>query len=248
MKKLFAIILSVIITLSVFAGCRLSTNGEQSALQGDDAAPEELLITVPDLIGMTLDDAREIIERSGLRVGDITYADIYIDISEPADTIMEQNPSLGEIVIEGAEVDLIVASGVNVFVYTNAPYTNEKAGFAIDFPAEWTERVVIQEVEDGAHFYNRANYEAGGLGSWPPGAFLSVGVLTHEQWAGYEYLAESGLRGHMITENDNYVYVYSTPTIGGLQWDENNEDLTRDYQEMAGVINLEWLKERITVW
>ena len=67
-------------------------------------------VIVPDVLGMSVDQARGVIVRNGLAVGKISYE--YSDLLVP-DTVVSQKPSANSMVQFGQPVDLTVASGSN---------------------------------------------------------------------------------------------------------------------------------------
>ena len=67
-------------------------------------------VIVPDVLGMSVDQARGVIVRNGLAVGKISYE--YSDLLVP-DTVVSQKPSANSMVQFGQSVDLTVASGSN---------------------------------------------------------------------------------------------------------------------------------------
>ena len=71
---------------------------------GPNAAPPR---SVPDLRGMTLDRARQMLELHNLRVGNVTYE----PSDEPADIVIAQNPFEGTMQPEGTAIDLVVSRG-----------------------------------------------------------------------------------------------------------------------------------------
>jgi serine/threonine-protein kinase len=67
-------------------------------------------VIVPDVLGMSVDQARGMIVRNGLAVGKISYE--YSDLLVP-DTVISQNPSANAMVQFGQPVDITVAAGSN---------------------------------------------------------------------------------------------------------------------------------------
>lgn len=67
-------------------------------------------VIVPDVLGMSVDQARGVIVRNGLAVGKIIYE--YSDLLVP-DTVISQNPSANAMVQFGQPVELTVAAGSN---------------------------------------------------------------------------------------------------------------------------------------
>ena len=65
--------------------------------------------TVPQLVGLTLEAATVQLEQAGLDVGQVTPQDGTAD----RDEVLSSNPEQGAPISEGAEVDLVVASGQN---------------------------------------------------------------------------------------------------------------------------------------
>ena len=83
-------------------------------LVGDDAAiklvynPSNTPIAVPNLTGLTIDQARTALLNLGLTIGNITYVN---DPGIAADTIISSTPAFGESVLGGATIDLTVSQG-----------------------------------------------------------------------------------------------------------------------------------------
>lgn len=70
------------------------------------AGPEEA--TVPNVIGMGRQEATTALEEAGLTVGDVTEED---SAAQTRNRVISTSPEVSETVEEGAEVDLVVASG-----------------------------------------------------------------------------------------------------------------------------------------
>jgi serine/threonine-protein kinase len=70
---------------------------------GDEAAPA--VVTVPDVVGMTSEGARNALEQAGLTVGTVTET---ASDDGPEGTVIEQTPEAGAEVDEGSVVDLRV--------------------------------------------------------------------------------------------------------------------------------------------
>lgn len=71
-------------------------------------APPVAVVTVPDVFGMSTQQAAAVLEEAGLRVGQIRRAH---DAAVPAGLVLEQNPRAGVTVASGTAVDLIVSAG-----------------------------------------------------------------------------------------------------------------------------------------
>ncbi|MDQ7029357.1 MAG: PASTA domain-containing protein [Ardenticatenia bacterium] len=66
------------------------------------------VITVPDVFGLSLQQATFVLEGAGLSVGQIRQAH---DAAVPAGLVLEQNPRAGVSVATGTAVDLIISAG-----------------------------------------------------------------------------------------------------------------------------------------
>ncbi len=65
-------------------------------------------LTVPNLIGLTLDDARVVLESRGFKVGEVVYREVpgYSD-----DRVVETDPPYGSKLSSGDSVDMVVSGG-----------------------------------------------------------------------------------------------------------------------------------------
>lgn len=70
--------------------------------------PSNTPVPVPDLRGLTVEQARTALLNLGLTIGSIGYVN---DPLVPADTIISSQPSFGESVLGGATIDLVVSQG-----------------------------------------------------------------------------------------------------------------------------------------
>lgn len=68
------------------------------------------MITVPDLVGKSLTEAQRLIITSGLRIGTYEYV---ADRSVPINTVIGISPSDKPTLLEGTEIDLIIAEDPN---------------------------------------------------------------------------------------------------------------------------------------
>lgn len=76
----------------------------------DPVEPVVSLLTVPEVRGLSVDDAMRALADSGFAVGEVTHA----DSPHPRDVVLEASPGSGRRVAVGAAVALTVASGWNV--------------------------------------------------------------------------------------------------------------------------------------
>lgn len=118
--------------------------------------------TVPDVVGMTLEEARLELEGSRLKVGVVTEAEAPDAV---ASEVLEQDPTAGEEVAVGTKIDLVVASASTVpdvigETQENATAILEDAGYAVSVATEPSDTVeeglVIAQDPDGG-----AEYESG---------------------------------------------------------------------------------------
>ncbi len=98
--------------------------------------PENKIVEVPDVRGMTLDEARNIITGLGLEVGGISY----ISRDMPSDTVINQDPAPTSQLSTGGLVNLNVSGGDNV---------RNIITLHIPLPANETEIVKMQALFDG---------------------------------------------------------------------------------------------------
>jgi len=71
--------------------------------------PTQTTVSVPSVQGFTLEKATESLQGAGLVVGEITRK----PSDQPNDTVLEQNPTSGTQVAQGATVNLVVAGDAN---------------------------------------------------------------------------------------------------------------------------------------
>ena len=98
MKRILIVSLCVLMTLLGIA-CADNSNAKS------DVASET--ISVPNVVGMNLDDAKEVIKESGLVIGNIEYID---NKENASDTVLQQSPKAGDEVDSGEAVELEVVA------------------------------------------------------------------------------------------------------------------------------------------
>lgn len=81
-------------------------------LARDAGTPVDLILSsgppragVPSVVGMSLDDARRLVQRVGLAIGGVRVT----PSQGPAGVVLEQNPSAGARLVRGGRVDLVVS-------------------------------------------------------------------------------------------------------------------------------------------
>jgi serine/threonine-protein kinase len=94
------------------AGEALSEGGKVSIVYNPTNTP----IPVPDLNGLTVDQARTALLNLGLTIGNITFENSDV---VPENRIISSNPPSGEQVLGGATIDLIVSQGSGVVTVPN---------------------------------------------------------------------------------------------------------------------------------
>jgi len=67
-------------------------------------------VEVPNLLNLTLDEARSVILAAGLSLGDIA---LEVSTVVPADTVLSQDPLPTTLVEAGAEIDLVISAGTD---------------------------------------------------------------------------------------------------------------------------------------
>ena len=86
-------------------------------------------VTVPSVLGRPVDDARAAIEAAGLSFGNVTRE----ASDQPADTVLQTDPSGGTEVARGSTVNVVISSGpANVQVPNLVGQTSDEAQTALD--------------------------------------------------------------------------------------------------------------------
>ena len=100
--------------------------------------PEIKTVSVPNVVGSTIDNAKSAIINAGLKVGNITYR----DDSKAKGTVLEVSPSVGISVTQNTSIDLVVSSGP----------TEKTANIEFDLPPNVTHDVTIYVYLDGTQY------------------------------------------------------------------------------------------------
>lgn len=87
--------------------------------------------TVPNVVGLTLEEAEEALSNSGL-----TYTVTYVDSDEDKYTVISSSPTVGEVVDAGAAVELSVSSPYPSSVYSLLEYFDASSEELSDYLAE----------------------------------------------------------------------------------------------------------------
>ncbi|MGF1663978.1 MAG: PASTA domain-containing protein, partial [Kineosporiaceae bacterium] len=91
-------------------------------------------VAIPDVEGLDVDEAREVLRDSGLELGEIAARDSPL----PRDRVIRSDPAFGEVAVEGTPVSLVAASGSNVVPQARglgeeeARRLLERAGFEVE--------------------------------------------------------------------------------------------------------------------
>jgi eukaryotic-like serine/threonine-protein kinase len=105
--------------------------------------------TVPELVGLTLEEAREELKDARLDVGE-TRREVSEEV--PEDEVISQDPATGEEVDRGSEVDLVVSSGPDVVTVPNVINQPEDSAIAEIRAAglnEEVDRAPSDDVDEG---------------------------------------------------------------------------------------------------
>ncbi|MBE6797672.1 MAG: Stk1 family PASTA domain-containing Ser/Thr kinase [Ruminococcaceae bacterium] len=99
--------------------------------------PAKVFVNLPNLVGLKLEDAKKLITKSGLVVGEITYVDNYTDQTVPKGTVMSQDPKheKDKQVGKSSKVNLTVSSGERAYkndVTVNLPKDVTQVSLWID--------------------------------------------------------------------------------------------------------------------
>lgn len=125
-------------------------------------------VTVPDLTGMTQDQAREYLTQVGLQVGNVQTSD---DPSQSAGKILSSSPAAGETLNKGESVSITVASGKVALPDTIVGY--EQASVVAALQALTLDVSIVEEYSD--------TLAAGGVLSSNPssGSIVPQGSTVH---------------------------------------------------------------------
>jgi beta-lactam-binding protein with PASTA domain/tRNA A-37 threonylcarbamoyl transferase component Bud32 len=105
--------------------------------------------TVPEVVGLTLEDARDELRDARLDVGD-TRREVNEEV--PENEVISQDPPAGEEVDRGSEVDLVVSSGPDVVIVPDVINQSEDSAIAEISAAglnEEVERAPSEDVDEG---------------------------------------------------------------------------------------------------
>ncbi|MCL2857147.1 MAG: Stk1 family PASTA domain-containing Ser/Thr kinase [Oscillospiraceae bacterium] len=97
--------------------------------------PDVVWRSVPNVRGMTLDEARQMLELFNLRVGDISYA----ESADPAETVIIQDPMDGTMQAEGTPINVVISRGAQL----------RRVAIPVELPVHMNQDVEISAVQDG---------------------------------------------------------------------------------------------------
>jgi len=96
----------IVISQSPVGGAEVAENSTVSLVVS--AGPAPVVISVPDVVGLSQAAAETAIVGAGLVVGSVTTTS---SVTVPAGDVISQNPAVGAEVSEGATVDLVISTG-----------------------------------------------------------------------------------------------------------------------------------------
>ena len=100
-------------------------------------------VTVPNLLNLTLEDARSVLLASGLSLGNITTE---VSPVVPADTVLSQDPLPGVEVDAGTEIDIVISAGTDAVEMPDVVGRSEaEALFQLGEAGFSAGQIVIQE-------------------------------------------------------------------------------------------------------
>ncbi len=119
----------------------------------DRGSPVTLLVStgpssvdVPNLLNLSLDEARSILLSAGLTLGDI---DFEVSPVVPADTVLSQDPMPGTTVEAGSAVSIVISAGTDAIEMPNVVGRSEAdALFQLGQAGFQADQVVVQEQPD----------------------------------------------------------------------------------------------------
>ena len=98
--------------------------------------PDIVWRSVPDIRGMSIEQAQQMLEFSNLRLGDVVFQD---SAESPPNTVLAQEPMDGTMQAEGTAINLVVSRAVEL----------RRVAIPVDLPETMNEFVTIQALQDG---------------------------------------------------------------------------------------------------
>jgi len=114
--------------------------------------PEVVWRTVPDVRGMSLENARLMLELHNLRIGDVSY----VETDEVAEIIVAQEP-MGTMEAEGTAINLVISRGAQL----------RRVAITIGLPMHIDHYVMVVAVQDGV-VVQEEELNPALAGSWRP--------------------------------------------------------------------------------
>jgi beta-lactam-binding protein with PASTA domain len=100
-------------------------------------------VDVPNLLDLSLDEARSLILASGLTLGDISFE---VSPVVPADTVLSQNPMPGITVESGSRIDITVSAGTDAIEMPDVVGRSEAdALFQLGQAGFLSEQIIVEE-------------------------------------------------------------------------------------------------------
>lgn len=110
--------------------------------------------TVPDILDISLEEAKSLLTQSGLRVGDVTYDD---ESDKSKDTVLNCSPEVGKKINKDSAVNLVVSSGKKDEKTINAEFPLP-AGVNKDISLKiYREGVLVEEQTVNPYYVSRYN-------------------------------------------------------------------------------------------
>jgi len=114
--KILLIVCAFVTAVVIVTGGYFLTNSEAVKSVGELFSEPESFITLPDLKGKTVDEARVLCDPLGIK---LAIEDEIEDDSKPAKTIISQNPSSGDPVEAGDTVNLVISKEIMLYEIEN---------------------------------------------------------------------------------------------------------------------------------
>jgi len=100
-------------------------------------------VDVPNLLNLTLDEARSVILASGLTLGDIKTE---VSPVVPADTVLSQDPTPGATVESGAPIDIVISAGTDAIQMPDVVGKSQaEAIFQLSQAGFQSDQIIIEE-------------------------------------------------------------------------------------------------------
>ena len=194
---------------------------------------EEERVTVPDVVGLSAEDAERVLMAAGLAIGETEHVSVDADADE-VDTVLSQLPAAGDEVDAGSEVALVMAEAEEEATETPpASGGGSRAGPTPD-PTPSTTTIMSYRRSAVLSGHGRGDHQSGTFTTTGSSLFLTVTLSTSSgaSMFHFELLNSAGGVSHSLT-------ISATPT---------STTHTREWSQPPGSYSLHILAPESLGW